>query len=287
MKLREKALALGACFCLAQFFAASGALADESPFSAIYTTETLPAGAKEMEQWLTWEHRRPYESWNRLAGRTEFEYGVTNRFQVALYANYDWIRVRPHSPLAGDEATNRTKFTSVSAEAIYRFTDSYTHPVGFAVYVEPGYGANTREVEVKVMLDSHFLDNRLTLAINPVIEWEWEREHSGAPFERATELTLLAGLSYNFSPGLYGGVEFEAKREGDGALLGESVHPAADSFRVGPTLHYGHGRWWMTVGALAQLPWAGTLNNEPGEVVNGFAHEVPRFSLRLRFGLAL
>lgn len=278
---------LGSASCLVAFMAGVPAQADESPFAAIYTTETLPAGGKEIEQWLTWENGRPYESWDHLAGRTEFEYGVTNAFQVSLYANYDWTRVQPHNALAGDDATDGTKFTSVSGEAIYRLADAYTNPIGVALYLEPAFGPNLREIEAKILLDSHFLDDKLILSVNPVIEWEWQRENGGAPFERATELTLLAGLSYNFSPGWWAGAEFEAKREGDGALLGDAFHPAADSFRIGPTLHYGHDNWWVTVGALAQLPWAAQQNSQPSEVVDGFAHEVPRYSLRVRFGIEL
>jgi hypothetical protein len=41
----------------------------------------------------------------------------------------------------------------------------------------------------------------------------------------------------------------------------------------------------VTAGWLAQLPAAGGLNGEPDEVVDGFAHEVPRQSLRFRFGV--
>lgn len=279
-----------------QFFAASSllllagtpsALADESPFAAIYTTDILPKGGMEIEQWMTWENGRPFESFDRLAGRTEFEYGVTNDFQQSFYLNYDYVRIRPEGPLAGDGAKDKLKFTSVSAESIYRITDAYTHPIGFALYLEPGIGPDNREIEAKILLDSHFLDDRLIIAINPILEWEWERDNSGEPFERATELTLIAGASYRFAPAWYGGFEFEAKREGDGLLFGDAFHKAADSFRIGPTLHYGQDNWWVTAGYLAQLPWAANLNGELGETVDGFAHEVPRHSLRIRFGIEL
>jgi hypothetical protein len=243
------------------------ASADESPFAAIYTTEILPAGGKEIEQWLTWEHGRPSESWDHLAGRTELEYGVTNDFQLAGYLNYDYFRVRPDGPDARDAAADGLDFTSGSIEAIYRITDPYTQPVGVALYLEPGYGPDTREIEAKILLDSHFLDDRLVLAINGVLEYEWARAGGGEPFERATELTVLVGASYRFAPGFSAGLEFEAKREGDGLLFGEAFHPAADSFRIGPTVHYAQDNWWVTLGYLAQLPTAGNLNGEPGEVV--------------------
>lgn len=261
--------------------------ADESPFAAIYTTDILPQGGMEIEQWLTWENGRPQESFNHLAGRTEFEYGITDNLQQAVYLNYDYLRVRPHGPLAGDDRTTDFDFTSASAETIYRITDAYTHPVGFALYLEPAYGPDFREIEAKLLIDTHFLDDRLIVAINPIVEWEWKRANGSEPFERSTELTLIAGASYNFAPGWYGGAEFEAKHEGDGALFGEPFDAAADSFRIGPTLHYGHDNWWVTVGYLAQLPWAANLNGAPGETVDGFAHEVPRYSVRFRFGIEL
>lgn len=259
------------------------ARADETPFAALYTTDILPQGGKEMEQWLTWEHGRPFESWNHVEARTELEYGLTNDFQIAAYLNYDYFSVKPDDPAV--PRTDTLDFTSGSIEAIYRITDPYTHPVGVAVYLEPAFGPDAREIEAKILLDSHFLDDRLIVALNGVLEYEWERDGAGGPFAHATELTLLAGVSYRVAEGFFAGVEFEAKREGDGLLFGEAFHPAADSFRIGPTLHYAHDNWWVTAGWLAQLPAAGGLNGEADEVVGGFAHEVPRHSLRFRFGV--
>lgn len=37
---------------------ASGALAEESQFAFVYTTDLLPKGAKEVEQWMTWRHQK-------------------------------------------------------------------------------------------------------------------------------------------------------------------------------------------------------------------------------------
>jgi len=262
----------------------SAARADETPFAALYTTDILPQGGKEVEQWLTWEHGQPFQDWNHIEGRTELEYGLTNDFQIAAYLNYDYFSVRPNDP--AQPGTETLDFTSGSIEAIYRITDPYTHPVGVAVYLEPAFGPDAREIEAKILLDSHFLDDRLIFAVNGVLEYEWARAPAaGTAFEHATELTVLAGASYRVAEGLYAGIEFEAKHEGDGLLFGESFHPAADSYRIGPTLHYAHDNWWMTAGYLAQLPTAATLNGEPDEVVGGFAHEVPRHSLRFRFGV--
>jgi hypothetical protein len=281
MKLGSKA-GLGA-LALALSLCCGAASADETPFAALYTTDILPKGGKEVEQWLTWEHGRPAESWNRVEGRTEFEYGVTGDFQISGYLNYDYFRIRPQDP-AGQNV-DRLDFTSGSIEAIYRLTDPYTHPIGVAFYLEPAYGADMREIEGKILLDSHFFDDRLIFALNGILDYEWQRPAAGAPLDHATELTVLAGASYRFAPGLFASLEFEAKREGDGLIFGDAFHPAAQSYRVGPTLHYARDDWWMTLGWLSQLPVAARLNSAPDEVVDGFAHEVPRHSLRLRVGV--
>jgi len=273
---------LGAAACVLPMMPGA-AKADETPFAALYTTDILPQGGKEVEQWLTYEHGRPFESWNHVEGRTELEYGLTNDFQIAAYLNYDYFSVRPNDP--AEPSTETLDFSSGSIEAIYRIADPYTHPVGVAVYLEPAFGPDSREIEAKILLDTHFLDDRLILAVNGILEYEWERAPGGGPFGHATELTVLAGASYRVAEGFYAGLEFEAKHEGDGLLFGEAFHPAADSYRIGPTLHYARDNWWVTAGWLAQLPTAATLNGEPDEVVGGFAHEVPRHSLRFRFGV--
>lgn len=266
-------------------FASDVVHADESPFSSIYTTDVLPAGGKEIEQWLTWENGRPFETYNRLEGRTEFEYGFTNDFQGALYLNYDWIKNTPKTPDADTGFEDDTHFTGVSGELIYRLTDPYTHPLGFALYVEPLIGADKREIEFKALVQKNFLDDRLVLAGNGVLEYEWTKE--GREWEHNTEAKFLLGLSYRVAPNWFAGAEFQYKREFDGHVFSGESEAAADSFFLGPTLHYTQENWWLTLAAQAQLPTAGNLNGELNETVDGYAHEEPRLSLRLRFGIEL
>jgi hypothetical protein len=71
------------------------ARADETPFASIYTTETEPQGEAEVEQWVTWARGKPDERFDEIVGRTEVEYGITNRLQLALYANYSWTKIVP------------------------------------------------------------------------------------------------------------------------------------------------------------------------------------------------
>jgi hypothetical protein len=278
--------ALGLCALLAgAVLLPNAAAADESPFAYTYTSDTQPKGSAEVEQWLTYESGRPHESWNHAQGRTEVEYGLTNHLQAAVMANYDWLKVRPHGPGAADPAENSVHYTGTGAELVYQFADPYTHPIGMAIYFEPTYGSDRQEIETKFLADSHFLDDRLIAAVNLVLEYEWERED--ADWHKGTELKFIAGLGYRFAPGWSAALEFKAKREFDGIAIFQHAGAAADSFTVGPTLHYAAQGWWASLGLQEQLPWAGNLSGEAGETVNGFAHEEPRTALRLRLGIEL
>ena len=68
------------------------AQADEPMFGFIYTTDLLPKGQKEIEQWLTWRHQKAGGYYDQLENRTEFSYGVTDVFQLSGYLNYNWTR---------------------------------------------------------------------------------------------------------------------------------------------------------------------------------------------------
>ena len=275
---------------IAGTFCAPSASADESPFARVYTTDTLPAGASEIEQWVSWLGGKSHQSYQTLQGRTEYERGITNNFQLSAYANYAWLHDVP--------GESHTRFTGVSAEAIWRIWDVYTHPIGIALYLEPSIGPGSREIEAKLLLQKNFLDDRLVVAANGVLEHEWERDDAdpaappGSPdasahWGKGTELKLLLGAAYRFAPNWSAGAEFEAKREFDGLLIWDNSTAAADSFFVGPTLHYANRDYFLTVGVQAQLPWASNLSGEPGETVNGFAHEEERYRVQLRIGIEI
>ncbi|MBI3677643.1 MAG: hypothetical protein HY243_13615 [Proteobacteria bacterium] len=272
------------------------ATADESPFATIYTTEILPKGGSETEQWLTWKNGKSHEAFNAIEGRTEIEYGLTGNFQISAYANYDWTLERTH-PITGP-ADSGTHFTGISAEAIYQVLNPFTDPIGLALYVEPRIGPGSREFETKVLLQKNFLDDRLVLAANLVLEDEWNLappDPTAPPgskdfthhWAKNTELNVLAGVSYRFAPSWFGGVEFASQREYDGLLLFQHSSGAANSFFFGPVLHYAAQNYWVTLGAQAQLPWAMNLSGTAGETVNHFAHEEERYRVRLRVGIAL
>src|SRR5258706_14530750 len=104
------------------------ALADETPFASIYTTELLPKGAMESQQWVSWKHKKPQEQFDQVEGRTEFEYGVSNKFLASLYANYEHTKIGPNGPGAPDGAAEGMKNDASTAEFFYHALDASLKP---------------------------------------------------------------------------------------------------------------------------------------------------------------
>jgi hypothetical protein len=66
----------------------SAAWAHESIFAWTYTTDLTPMGHGEFEQWVTARWEKEHGRYGVIDFREEFEYGVTDNFQVALYLNH-------------------------------------------------------------------------------------------------------------------------------------------------------------------------------------------------------
>src|SRR3954469_20997422 len=84
-------------FLAAALFAGAAA-AGESPFGYVYTTDTHPRGTREVEQWLTHRYGQSRGSYDLWQGRTELEYGVTDRLQTAVYLNYASVSALHNRP---------------------------------------------------------------------------------------------------------------------------------------------------------------------------------------------
>jgi len=276
---------LGAIFAV--LWASSPAFADESPFGSVYTTKLLPQGGSEAEQWLTWATSKPDERFDEVEGRTEVEYGITNRLQLALYANYRYTNILPKGPGAPDSLEDTTRFTGFSAEAIYQILNPFTDPFGFAVYLEPAIGAGERAVEGKLLFQKNFMEDRLILAANVNLELEWEHDVAADEWERESALEFYLGASYLFAPGWYGGVELLNENGYEGHVVFNHGHAETNAFYFGPALHYGSEKWWATLAVYKQLPWAGNPADEPDALSRGLLVEAERFRVRFRLGVRL
>ncbi len=218
------------------------ACADEPLFGFVYTTDLLPQGGKEVEEWASWRHQKNSGYYDQVEGRTEFEYGVTDRLQAALYANYNWTQAYHNGPFGAttppeqfsdyvvgpDDHFNASRFVGVSGELIYRILSPYTDAFGLALYTEPTVGQNFRELENRIILQKNFLDDLLVLAANftyaPEYRYLHDSVNGGSSWQEETDVNFGFGASYRFIENWSAGFEVENEREFNSLLFTSINH---------------------------------------------------------------
>lgn len=174
------------------------------------------------------------------------EFGITGRYQTSLYVNSRYVGAYrngvdgstsgPDTDLStnfnSDTRYRRFRSESISWENLYQLLNPLTDSMGLALYVEPAWGPDVKELEVKVILQKNFLDDRLLWAANIVSEIE--KEQSSGEIERATSLEFVTGVSYRVANHWSLGLEGRNHREFEGYGFNNPEHSA--SF-LGPNLH--------------------------------------------------
>ena len=135
-------------------------LAGDGLFGWIYTLDLQPKGKWEFEQRLQLNKQQAAGTYDSWFSRSEIEYGLTNDLQVAAYLNSYYVSVNQNYtnqdacegepsctggypvPSSHDPASayRKSGIEGASLEAIYRFTNPVTSPVGVGVYFEPTIG---------------------------------------------------------------------------------------------------------------------------------------------------
>ncbi len=241
MRLRRIDYVL-AVLCL--FVVAVNAPAGGRRFTYSYEALTMPKGMWEYEQWVTWKtHKDSDPQFDRFDFRHEIEWGVTDRFQLALYFA-DWRFEDKPGKHKGD-------FRDVALEAIYNLTNPVTDPVGLALYGEVAVGDEKLKLEGKLIVEKDF--GPLVLVYNAILEAEWEGHHYT---EDKGEIEQTLGISYQFSPRFMMGAE----------LLHELAIPDWAGIRgkgvlyAGPNVSYHAKNWWATLTPLFQIS---DIDDEP------------------------
>lgn len=304
---------------VAALFAAPAAQAGDAIFTHTYLAETLPQGAKEVEQWVTFRTKRSQGTYKLTQTRTEFEYGVTDRWTVSLYANAYSVTAENNNSTAsrnnytavgdGDEVTGggpvtagayvpnaeklplpsarykKSDFESISVESIYQFLSPYKDGIGLAGYVEATLGPKTQELEFKLLMQKNLLDDQLVLAGNVVLELEKEK-WSGIVAEKETKLEFVGGASYRFAPGWRAGFELRNLRNWEGGYTLSNGKRDYSAWFAGPTLHYASQKYFVTAGYMQQMPWAKAYSAAArDELVGGRVYkESERHTLRVIAG---
>lgn len=229
------------------------------PFT--YTTDTLPAGKAELEQYVDLVSLRAISpatseaQWYLpSAFQTELEIGLADRLELGLYMTI--------VPDPGEQFASKALFPGVGngikQRIRYTFADPGTWPVDVGVYGELVENEREIELESKLLLQHRF--GALRVAAN--ISGELEQYYS---HQRELVLNPSLGATYEITPRVHIGL--------DSWLRGEyprNPPPAMRTFGLGPAAYVGPavmlelGRvWWAVGGYFRVTDVSHTL--EPGE----------------------
>lgn len=289
--------ATAACIALAVGFGlARAALADENLLGYVKGAETIPQGSWELYQWLTTRSGKGSGHYAALDSKTEFEYGVTDRFSVSADLKMQAIDtsglvIDGYLPEAIDYGL---RFSGAEASVKYNFLSPARDSFGLSTYVSliydkldahSGQDKDKYSLEAFLLAQKYLLEGQLVWVGNvgteathatrapiadlppgfdwttdPEIEWEW---------------IVGSGASYRFAPSWYVGLEVVYETEFE-----TEVGQERWSVFAGPSLHYGTRRWWATLTWLPQITGGG--EQYPGQPDTGL-HLVEKTQSEMRF----
>ena len=276
------------------------AVAGESMFGYLYTAETIPAGQWEYEQWNTIRSGKARGEYTAFDLRNEIEYGVTDRFQVALYINSGYLNLKNQYDTedVSMDVPDRNEFSvnGASLEFIYRILSPYKDAFGFAAYLEPELSVTDHmmgsekiesALEARLIFQKNFLGDELITAMNLMAEPEWERVDNRTATELWFEFTL--GASYRVKSNWFTGLEFRNHMEFPEMNLKNQEHSA---YFLGPNVHYATENWWVHLTVLPQIAgWPRNLGmgSDGKPIESSYAHlgQHEKIDIRFKFGIPL
>jgi len=221
----------------------TSARADERRFTYVYEPETLPAGALELENWVTLRSQRNdtvgQDNYNRWDLRQEIEYGVTDRYTVSFYLNEKSESYRNPETSAD---TSDFDFEGISIENRYNLINPADHPIGLTLYLEGRYAGSEAELEEKIIIGQRH--GNWKWAFNLENATEWEDNLSKREGELGASFGIARDLGRNWSLGL------EVRNQ---TLLPEYQSVENTVLYAGPVVSYHRERWWAALSVLPQI----------------------------------
>ena len=266
-------LLLAAVSSLPLFLAAAPAQADENFFGYVRGAETIPEGAWELYNFVTVRTDKGTGEYTAVDTRTEIEYGLSDRFNIAgafFTQSIDTQGIFIDAYIPGEEKYTLNP-SGFEIAAKYNFLAPAIDPIGLATYFSvtylskdphSGQRKDTTSAELEFLLQKYFLEGQLIWVGNAALETTYadraEIENLPPGFEWPTEpemeieLKFGTGLTYRFAPRWFLGAEIVYETEYE-----TEVGQERWSVFAGPTLHYGAERWWATLTWFPQLTGGG------------------------------
>ncbi len=246
------------------------AYADESLFAYAIGSDTQQKGRAEASIRLTDRFDKDAGRYNGLDVLFGAEYGVSNRLSVGLdleifKLNYKdaFAQIQTSPGVFQDfyePRFNKTKVGRYGFNVKYQIASPYTSKIGVAlnteIYYRPNFGRvdgskqKQLSFEPSLILQKNFRNDTVVVLVNIKAEIETvkNRQYKIATID-ANEIKFepTAGISYRFARNLYIGAEGFYRADN---ANGKFNH---DSLFLGPTLHYGGKKFYITATFLRQL----------------------------------
>lgn len=275
------------------------ARADENLLGYIKGAETLPAGAMDAYETLTYRGDKGHGTYRAFDSDMEIEYGITDRLMGSVSLKAQSIKTEGLLIDAYIPKDERYGLRPAGIEALvkYNFLKPALDPIGLAAtfgfdysWLDPhsGQDKDTFSFETGLQAQKFFLDDQLVwlgnLGIEATIAKRDDVSNLPEDFEWPTteemeiEFTAGTGLSYRFAPNWFIGAEvlYQVERETEVAIERWSV-------QAGPSVHYGSRRWWATLTWLPQLAGGGEMFPDQDDK-NLHLIEKTKQEVRLKFG---
>jgi hypothetical protein len=278
----------------------STANADENLFGYVKGAETLPKGTKEFNQSFTYRYDKDIGSYHAWDSKSEFEYGVTDRFTASGYLKAQSIHTEGiliDAYIPGDKDYG-LRPSGVEAEFKYNFLSAAKDDFGLAGILELSYDwldkhsgqdKDSYTIEGKLAAQKYFMEGQLIWVGNIGVEATHADRHKinnlPADFEWPTtpemEIGLDAGmgLSYRFAPNWFIGAEAKYETEYE-----TEVNQERWSVFAGPNIHYGGEKFWATLTWFPQIVGGGP-NYAGQDDHNRQLIEKTEQEVRIKFGI--
>ena len=232
---------LGVLTLILIFGVVSLSYADWRSYVWTYEYQTMPQGAWELESYFTSiVPNLKKSSVNTLRPQLELEYGITNRWDVAMYQAYK---------INNKASETDSKYDGFKIRTRYRFGEKgqfIIDPLIYLEYIRDPDFSKPNVIEGKLILAKDI--GNLSISYNQIFERDLKNRGKTA-FEYAV------GLSYNVIPSLKIGVESKgsySKRE----------------TAFGPTISWSKGKVWVGLGAVFGVNRR--TNDLEGRMIAGF-----------------
>jgi hypothetical protein len=228
----------------------SAALATPRPLPFSYPAETLPKESLELEQIVDVVPVRVAREevagskavtslrWELL---TEFEYGLTDKVEIALYFAFRQ---------AASATSPYFQFRGIKQRVRWEISDQSYWPLGLGVYGEIAEYHDELEFEEKILLSRHF--GPIGVQVNLWVEQEYYFQDDDWRFI----YNPTAGGYYEFSPHFTLGAEYWARgRFGGGGTATAAAEDAPNTTKhyAGPTAMLQRGEYFVSAGGYLRL----------------------------------